>query len=248
MGEHWQRWGKVMEDLKEISLEEEYIQNKISKIELEKAKRRNLRLQFGTLSLITLIFTGYFIFFHKILEESDKNITTIIFSVSFSALFSILFDSKEKTLELEKKNLEEKMKRINGVDELNHFDRLVRINVNNLEEYYELVKKSNSNSFWTALIMSIIGVGIIIFGVIKGINNQGDFNSLAVASGLIVEIISGLLFYLYNRTIIQLKDYHDSLINVQNVLLAFKVIEQIDDENKKSEVLKQMIDGLITRK
>lgn len=237
-----------MENLREVSLQYEYIQNKISRIELEKVKRRNFRMQLGVLSFLALISTGYFIFFHKIIEEADKNIIVTIFSVSYSVLFFILFDSKEKTLELEKKNLEEKIKGTKSIDEQNPFDRLVRINVNNLEEYYDLVKKSNSKSFYTALIMSIIGVIIMLFGVGIGIGNQSNLTSLAVASGLIVEIISGLLFYLYNRTIIQLKDSHDSLINVQNVLLSFKVIEQITDEDKKSEVLKQMIDGLITRK
>lgn len=50
--------------------------------------------------------------------------------------------------------------------------------------------------------------------------------------------MTSLLFYLYNKTIIQLKEYHSSLLDVQNVLLSFKLIQDIDDPNIRIELIK----------
>jgi hypothetical protein len=67
---------------------------------------------------------------------------------------------------------------------------------------------------------------------------------LATASGVIVEFISGVFFVLYNRTVRQLKEYHDSLLNVQNILLAFKVVEDSGDENRP-DLLKHILGYLL---
>lgn len=68
---------------------------------------------------------------------------------------------------------------------------------------------------------------------------------IATGSGIFVEFISGVLFFLYNRTVRQLKEYHDSLINVQNILLSFKLIESIKDEKSKTEMISKMITRLV---
>lgn len=64
------------------------------------------------------------------------------------------------------------------------------------------------------------------------------------------EFISGVFFYLYNRTVLQLKAYHDSLLDVQNVLLSFRCVEGagINDEAQRIEIIKQMLAYLLTKK
>jgi hypothetical protein len=62
------------------------------------------------------------------------------------------------------------------------------------------------------------------------------------------QVVSGLMFYLYNRTVLQLKGYHDSLLDVQNILLCFKLVEDTNEESIRTEVMKQMIEFLVRRK
>ncbi|OPA77843.1 hypothetical protein BVG16_13465 [Paenibacillus selenitireducens] len=74
-----------------------------------------------------------------------------------------------------------------------------------------------------------------------------EITYVASAAGIVVEVVAGLMFYLYSKTILQLKDYHDSLLNVQNMLLSFKLFEDHKTDNDSSEILKQMIGYLLNK-
>jgi hypothetical protein len=78
----------------------------------------------------------------------------------------------------------------------------------------------------------LIAVGIA-FGLAQG-DSANTAAFIASVSGVIVEFISGVFFVLYNRTVRQLKEYHDSLLNVQNILLALKVVEDSGHQNRRS--------------
>jgi hypothetical protein len=70
---------------------------------------------------------------------------------------------------------------------------------------------------------------------------------VATASGVVVEFISGVFFYLYNRTVRQLKDYHDSLLDVQNILLSFRIVEQ-SEATERGNLLAQILRFLLAQK
>ncbi|MEK3866995.1 hypothetical protein MHH60_26345 [Paenibacillus sp. FSL H7-0716] len=131
-----------------------------------------------------------------------------------------------------------------------YFDTLVSINLKNLEDYYELVKISNKKSFNASLIVSIAGFLIIAAGLITSYVVEGakDIAYIAGASGVVIEIVSGLMFYLYSKTIMQLKEYHDSLLSVQNMLLSFKLFEDHKESIDSTEIMKQMIEHLLVSK
>ena len=57
-----------------------------------------------------------------------------------------------------------------------------------------------------------------------------------------------MFFYLYNRTVRQLKDYHDSLINVQNVFLAMTLVADTSDPDLKADLVAQLLAFLTTKK
>jgi hypothetical protein len=128
-----------------------------------------------------------------------------------------------------------------------YFEKLVKINVENLAAYYTLVKVHTSQSFRVSLIVGILGFILLILGLALGFQFEQYRNISFIASGagIIIEFISGVLFFLYNKTVIQLKDYHDSLIDVQNVLLSFKLIENTQDEKLKAEMIGKMIEYLV---
>ncbi|CSA75054.1 TRADD-N-associated membrane domain-containing protein [Vibrio cholerae] len=78
--------------------------------------------------------------------------------------------------------------------------------------------------------------------------NADSVAYISAGSGVIVEFISGVFFWLYSKTTQQLKGYHDSLVDIQNVLLSFKVVEDTADKETKLEMAKIMITSLNSAK
>lgn len=135
-----------------------------------------------------------------------------------------------------------------GRAEESYFDRLVKINIRNLEAYYDLVKNHTENSFFISIISGVVGFLLILTGLILGFNdnlNTHVTGYVASASGLITEFIAGIFFYLYNKTIHQLKSYHDSLLDVQNILLSFKIVGDMTDSADKTRMMNQMLTCLV---
>lgn len=130
-----------------------------------------------------------------------------------------------------------------------YFDSLVKINVENLGAYYLLVKTHTSQSFRVSLGVCIAGFVLIAVGLAIGFQKEGDYiGYISTGVGILIEFISGALFYLYNKTVRQLKEYHDSLIEVQNILLSFKLIEGTTDATAKAAMITKMIEYLVQKK
>jgi hypothetical protein len=88
-----------------------------------------------------------------------------------------------------------------------------------------------------------------MIGVIAGFGGADTATpaKIAAVSGVVTEFISGVFFYLYNRTVRQLKEYHDSLLSVQNVLLSFKLVNDTEDTAAKRDMTAQMCRFLLAR-
>ena len=131
---------------------------------------------------------------------------------------------------------------------VSYFDSLVRVNVENLAEYYSLVKVHTDNIFRVSIVISVVGFIFILAGLAVGFFNTSSsqiVSYISAGAGIVVEFIAGVFFYLYNQTVIRLKDYHDNLLAVQNILLSFKIVEDTRDEKEKAKMVNQMIMFLI---
>jgi hypothetical protein len=247
---------KVADDL-EIDVTQDnlvrldYLDLKIEKLKYELRSDKNITLSlrtfFGILSFIGVLGWLEYIKLNIYLSGILTIASGLIFAISFS-------DTKKQKLITDINILENQKSRLNQNTHSNnsniYFDNLVSINLRNLEEYYDLVKNSNKKSFYAALIMCVFGVLLISSGLVASyfITEFKGISYIASASGILIEVISGLMFYLYNRTILQLKGYHDSLLDVQNILLSFKLIEDIKDETRRSEAMKQMLEYLVRKR
>jgi hypothetical protein len=229
----------------------EYFESKINKLQSELESdisvSKGIRYFFIIMSIFCLL--GY-------LNVVSINIYVnyILTFICITFILASFTKSKQKKL---KKDIEllNKQKKIVMKDNekqrhSQYFDSLVGINIRNLEEYYELVKKSNKSSFYISMSMSIIGILLIIGGLIVGyfVDEVRNISYLVSSSGIVIELITALLFYLYNKSVIQLKDYHDSLLDVQNILLSFKLIDDIKGEENRLEIMKSMIEFLTNRR
>jgi hypothetical protein len=129
-----------------------------------------------------------------------------------------------------------------------YFDQLVKINVDNLGDYYTLVKEQTNKSFYAALIVGLLGFALVLAGLAMGFvnyQNTPPVTYIASGAGVVTEFIAGVFFYLYNKTVQQLKGYHDSLLNVQNVLLSFKIVEDIQSEEQRTAMVGLMLGHIL---
>lgn len=113
------------------------------------------------------------------------------------------------------------------------------------------MKRHSFLSFSFSLIVGIVGFLLILTGILLGYFGHGDKMNIAYLSGIsgiITEFISGVFFYLYNRTVKQLKTYHNDLIDLQNTLLSFKLVEQVKEGPEKVQLMSNLIDYLIGKK
>ncbi|QZY56671.1 TRADD-N-associated membrane domain-containing protein [Crassaminicella profunda] len=232
-------------------LDLEYIESRVIKLQEELDSdintSRGIRYFFYIVGIFCAL--GYF----KIVYINTYfNYILTFFSIIF--IMASFSNSKQNKLKREIEFLNKKkaksMESTNQEVHPEYFDSLVGINIRNLEEYYELVKKSNKSSFHVSIVMSLIGVGLITGGLVAGYFSEKlqNISYIVSASGILVEIITGLLFYLYNKSVIQLKEYHDSLLDVQNILLSFKLIDDIKEEKHRLDIMKHMIEFLTERR
>jgi hypothetical protein len=136
-------------------------------------------------------------------------------------------------------------------DKKDYFDALVSINVDNLASYYSLVKTQTDKSFMVALSMGVAGFMLLIGGLALGFSNSQRatvMTYISTGAGVLTEFIASVFFYLYNRTIRQMKGYHDSLLDVQNVLLAFKLVGDTKVDAHRNEMMGKMLEFLMQKR
>lgn len=129
-----------------------------------------------------------------------------------------------------------------------YFEKLVAINIENLSTYYIQVKAHANKGFMATLIVGFFGFTLLCAGLIYGMlvkDNNLTIAYLSFGSGVIIEFISAIYFRVYSKTVAQMKNYHDSLLYVQNILLSLKLIEGIDDKSKKTSTTTRIVEYLI---
>lgn len=240
-----------IEELSDIN----YKKGKIKDLRhLKRTNERILTVMFGTL----MIAGSFYLLRPEIFERSPSvGPTVFVGFVLATAIMIIVGYTRQRQIDDEIKELEGEIDASTvgakgKSTEETYFVELVSMNISNLRAYYDLVKSHTNKSFMASVAAGITGFLLILWGVYGGLSDPTkiDAAKLSAYTGIIIEFISGVFFYLYNRTVLQLKAYHDSLLDVQNVLLSFRCVEGagINDEAQRIEIIKQMLAYLLTKK
>jgi hypothetical protein len=129
--------------------------------------------------------------------------------------------------------------------EIDFFTKLVEINFKYLDQYYLQTQEQADKSFWLSVIAGVVGFIIIITGVIMMfLNADKNFQPsyITTGAGVITEFIASVFFYLYNRTILKMSQYHQKLVITQNISLALKTADALHESKEK--VLEKIIESL----
>lgn len=105
-----------------------------------------------------------------------------------------------------------------------------------LLQYYGTVLEQARQSFRWALIAAGAGFAFLLAAVGFLLGQAAiEVAVISTIAGVVVEVISGLNFYLYGQTTKQLASYHLSLERTQRFLLANSICEALEgDERQKA--------------
>ncbi len=233
------------------------IQSESAQIEAEihgRSGRKRLVIAVSLILSLTCLVVGFF--GQPVLDNSNANPTQwrtfgVILSIySLLPAFFYSFFQHRRTTELVTRRaaLQARLDYIEKLRQFSYFERLVEINVTNLRDYYAQVKAHADKSFVASLLVGCVGFLLITIGVVHGcVRPVGDatLTYAATGSGILTEFISAIFFYLYNRTVRQMKEYHDSLLNIQNVLLSFKLVDDIPNMQEKASRIDRLLRYLV---
>ncbi len=173
------------------------------------------------------------------------------------SLVNALKKSQEDIDDSEKRHNEETQKTFIGYfydksKESKDIIALMLKNNDELTEYFQISKSQSRWSFWLSTLACISGIiilGITVYSVI--ILKQTDIAVVGVISGAIVELIAGTIFWLHNKSALQLNHYYDALHENEKVLLAINLTNTLTPEERESmckeiirtQIYKQKIDN-----
>lgn len=104
-----------------------------------------------------------------------------------------------------------------------------------LNAYYKLALDQATRSFHWALVASIVGLLFFLAAVVFVLTDKSlEASTISVVGGAIIEIIAGINFYLYGKTIGQLSAFHGRLEATARFLLANSLCEGLTEEKEKT--------------
>jgi hypothetical protein len=120
-----------------------------------------------------------------------------------------------------------------------------------LDEYHKIVLDQSRKSFVSALAAAIVGLGFFLGAVISIASTQKiDTALISVIAGALVEVISGINFYLYAKTTVQMGDFQSRLDMTQRFLLANSICENLEGEfkqNTRSQLVLKIVDAAVAK-
>ena len=117
-------------------------------------------------------------------------------------------------------------------------------NVRELREYYIISKRQATNAFSASLIVCFLGFIVYIAGIAVFVISGENALLLTTISGTIVEVISGLFFWLYRHAIKQLNIFHQRLGTTEKYLTAIRLVDKMG-QDKHDDMYKHIIECVL---
>lgn len=166
-------------------------------------------------------------------------------AVASSALLTFKTSIDKKQHQQEAKEIQEDADKIIG-DAFKSDDviDLMLKNVRELREYYIISKRQATNAFSASLIVCFLGFIVYIAGIAVFVISGENELLLTTISGTIVEVISGLFFWLYRHAIKQLNIYHQRLGTTEKYLTAIRLVDKMG-QDKHDDMYKHIIECVL---
>jgi len=95
-------------------------------------------------------------------------------------------------------------------------------------KYYADVRLQAQQSFRAALVVASVGILFFVYAVWRGMSSDGGQQAnIGVIAGTLIQVISGINFYLYARAARQFSSFHICLERTNRFLLANTLCEKL---------------------
>src|SRR5260370_13706927 len=113
-------------------------------------------------------------------------------------------------------------------------------------KYHGVVEKQAEKSFRSVLLAAAIGAGFFGYSCWLAMNARVAGAMLSLIAGTLVQVISGINFYLYSKTARQFAGFHICLERINRYLLANSYCENLTTDNERDACRQRMIDDWAT--
>ncbi|PFK77402.1 hypothetical protein COJ21_09780 [Priestia megaterium] len=224
-------------------------------------KARNITLLISLLMLATgislIVVYRETSFFDKpigitiIILSAISLITLVCSLLAFSSLKIDMRNPFNIELESLSKEREELKKKVEKAEPLtNNAFNTMQLNLNQTTEYYTINKSQARSSFSISVFAIVAGLITILVGIwlfYFKTNPSLEVTIITTASGVLLEVIGGLYFHIYNKSINQLNFFYEKLERMQDTMLSIELCNDIKEEQKRLELQEKIIINLIQR-
>lgn len=224
---------KVSDYYGEMS-EADYKKVKLRLQELQQKTGKMIKLLSCVISGVSLVFSLVFFFdsYNKItLSNVAISVITSLVVAGFCAAYLALFiELKESSLR--RRVLEYEAEHIKDDIEEDIFENSIKMSYKYLDQYYLQTREQAQRGFLVTVCVAVFGALLIGVGIIAMFLGLAQPSVITCAAGVITEFIAAIFFYLYNRTISSMSNYHNKLVLSQNVSIALRIADSLPDQDK----------------
>jgi hypothetical protein len=156
----------------------------------------------------------------------------LAFAVGLATLLSVYEKNK---ITKEKRELKEEIDYYLGLIHDGRADVLTLItrNLTLLREAYIVSKQQVRNLFSAAIFTSCLGFIVFATGLIAfSSQRSGTILVCSTIATAVIELISGLIFWVYSKSIEQLNTYHKTFYENQKLLSSIHLVNGVSESNK----------------
>lgn len=163
--------------------------------------------------------------------------------------FNLSKSTISETIEV-KEIKQEREKIIERIEREDSVVDIIRLNLNQITEYYTINKNQARRSFSFSALVIFLGFITVVMAILLPFIREGQKLELSIisgVSGLILQFIGGANFVLYNRTVEQSNRFYKQLTRIQDTMLAVELCKQVKDPEKNLQLMDKLITNLIER-
>lgn len=112
--------------------------------------------------------------------------------------------------------------------------------------YYQDVRSQAQQSFWCALGAAVVGTAFFVYAAHQGMQSGFKEAYIGLIAGALVQVISGISFYLYSKTARQFSTFHVCLERTNRFLLANTLCENLNAVDRKDTMREELIKTVAT--
>ncbi len=175
----------------------------------------------------------------KILISITIGIVFAILSMSFLSIFYEMEENRMSRLLLryETDSIQSEVKE-------DIFENSIKMSYKYLDQYYDQTREQAQRGFKVTVYVASFGALLIGLGITAMFFGMADPATITCASGVVTEFIAAIFFYLYNKTITSMSNYHNKLVLSHNISIALKVSDTLPTEDKvkaKNKIISELL-------